>query len=153
MLQAQIAVFDRLLQVAFLIQQDLDHAFADTALTPARTHLLWEAHRRGPVTQRELATALDVTPRNVTALVDGLEGSGYVVRRPHPSDRRATLIELTELGATTMAAMGRDREQLATEVTAGLDRDRLDRLDADLGLIAERWQGLLDRARAERPPA
>jgi DNA-binding MarR family transcriptional regulator len=37
-----------------------------------------------------------VTPRNITALVDGLEEEGIVRRLPHPTDRRATLIELTE---------------------------------------------------------
>ena len=40
-----------------------------------------------------------MTPRNVTKLVDALELEGLVERRPHPTDRRATLIQLTGNGA------------------------------------------------------
>jgi DNA-binding MarR family transcriptional regulator len=43
----------------------------------------------------DLAGELDVTPRNVTALVDGLEAEGLVRRVPHATDRRVTLVELT----------------------------------------------------------
>jgi DNA-binding MarR family transcriptional regulator len=43
----------------------------------------------------DLADALAVTPRNVTALVDGLEGEVLVRRAPHSTDRRITLVELT----------------------------------------------------------
>jgi DNA-binding MarR family transcriptional regulator len=39
-----------------------------------------------------LKAELGVTATNVTALIDGLERDGLVERRPHPSDRRATLI-------------------------------------------------------------
>ena len=49
------AIFDRLLQIALLIQDDMARYFADTALTPARTHLLWELNRLGPSTQQALA--------------------------------------------------------------------------------------------------
>jgi DNA-binding MarR family transcriptional regulator len=49
----------------------------------------------------DLSGELGVTPRNVTALVDALEGEGLVRRRPHPTDRRATVVELTEKGSGT----------------------------------------------------
>ena len=39
-------------------------------------------HHNGPTTQRELADALKVTPRNVTGLVAG----GFVTRERHPTD-------------------------------------------------------------------
>ena len=50
---------------------------------------------RGPMKMRELSEELGVTATNITALVDALEQDGLVVRRQHPEDRRATLIELT----------------------------------------------------------
>ena len=95
-----VQVFDRLLEIALLIQDDLADFFTGTDLTTARTHLLWELHRLGPSTQRALARTLNVTPRNVTGLVDALEANGFVDRRPHPTDRRATLVTLTELGTS-----------------------------------------------------
>lgn len=56
----------------------------------------------GPAIMKDLAGALGTTPRNVTAMVDALEHGGLVTRLPHPSDRRATLIQLTELGRTEL---------------------------------------------------
>jgi DNA-binding MarR family transcriptional regulator len=43
----------------------------------------------------ELKEELGVTATNVTALVDSLEKDGLVIRQPHPTDRRATVIELS----------------------------------------------------------
>ena len=49
----------------------------------------------GPLTQRELGERLSVTSGAVTMLVDRLEAAGWVTRRPHPDDRRYTLLELS----------------------------------------------------------
>ena len=43
-----------------------------------------------------LRDELGVTATNITALVDALEKDQLVVRKAHPSDRRATIIEITE---------------------------------------------------------
>ena len=49
----------------------------------------------GPLTQRELGERLSITSGAVTMLVDRLEAAGWVARRPHPHDRRYTLLELS----------------------------------------------------------
>ena len=104
---------DRLLEVTFLLNEDATQSLAKEGLTVPRAHLLWLLHHQGPSTQRVLAEALRVSPRNVTGLVDGLVDSGFVTREPHPSDRRATLVSLTERGAASMAQMARDHAALA----------------------------------------
>ena len=43
---------------------------------------------------------LQVHPTSVTNAVDRLEKAGLVVRSPHPTDGRTTLIELTAEGRT-----------------------------------------------------
>ncbi|HUJ65645.1 MAG TPA: MarR family transcriptional regulator [Acidimicrobiales bacterium] len=48
----------------------------------------------GPLTQRDLGQRLSLTSGAITMLVDRLEHAGWVTRRPHPTDRRYTLIEL-----------------------------------------------------------
>ena len=58
----------------------------------------------GPQTQRELADRLSADQPYVTLMVDDLEKRGLVQRKPHPSDRRAKLVELTASGR---AAAGR----------------------------------------------
>ena len=57
----------------------------------------------GPLIMSALGEELGVTPRNVTKLVDELEAEGLVQRLPHPSDRRATLIDLTDVGREKVA--------------------------------------------------
>jgi len=56
-----------------------------------------------PQTQRELAERLSADPPYVTLMVDDLEKRGLVRRRPHPTDRRAKLVELTASGRAAAA--------------------------------------------------
>jgi DNA-binding MarR family transcriptional regulator len=75
------------------------HRTAEPAgLTPARLRVLGTLRHQGPSIMHALAQELGVTPRNITALIDGLEEDGLVERQRHPSDRRATVIALTKLG-------------------------------------------------------
>ena len=50
----------------------------------------------GPLTQRDLGDRLSLTSGAVTMLVDRLEQAGWVHRRPHPSDRRYILLQLSK---------------------------------------------------------
>ena len=55
---------------------------------------------RRPMSMRELADALGIDPANATGLVDDLEAQGLVRRGPHPTDRRAKVVEATRRGKT-----------------------------------------------------
>ncbi len=94
----------------------MDQALAQGGLTRARAGVIWELHRRGPLFQRQLSQALGVTPRNVTGLVDAVEAAGLVVRCPHPTDRRTTLVKLTARGRSATTAMETGRDSLAAEL-------------------------------------
>ena len=105
---------------------------ADPRLSPERLQLLGVlAHAGEPLIMRQITTRLGTTPRAVTSLVDGLQGDRLVVRTPHPTDRRAVLVELADAG-----------RQLLQEASQGFaEAARLfDVLDADdqrvlLGLL------------------
>ena len=103
-----------------LLNGDMTRSLAREGLTVPRAHLLWHLHHQGPCTQRTLADALEVTPRNVAGLVDGLVTSGHVTREPHPRDRRATLVSLTDRAAVTLADMDARHKQLARMLFAGM---------------------------------
>ena len=51
-----------------------------------------------PLSMGELAAALGIDRPNATVLVDELEAQGLVRRRPHPTDRRAKMVEATRKG-------------------------------------------------------
>jgi DNA-binding MarR family transcriptional regulator len=52
----------------------------------------------GPVTQQELGQRLGIDRTTIVAVVDGLEGAGFLERRRNPADRRAYLLTLTPSG-------------------------------------------------------
>ena len=53
-----------------------------------------------PMSIGDLAAALGIDRPNATVLVDELESQDLVRRRPHPTDRRAKLVEATRKGKT-----------------------------------------------------
>jgi DNA-binding MarR family transcriptional regulator len=53
---------------------------------------------RGPMTMRELATALAVDAPYTTVVVDDLESRGLAERRPDPDDRRRKIVAVTVEG-------------------------------------------------------
>jgi len=53
---------------------------------------------------------LQLHPTSVTNIVDRLQADGLVLRTPHPTDRRATLVEITDAGTALL-------ERATTSVT------------------------------------
>ena len=63
-----------------------------------------------------------------TEVVDALESRGLVQRRPDPDDRRATLVELTEHGASVLQAIrGTEAERVFGRLSPA-DRAHLARI-------------------------
>ncbi|MGW8482842.1 MarR family winged helix-turn-helix transcriptional regulator [Microbacterium sp. NPDC055903] len=141
-------LIDRLLQIADLFQKDMSRAFVGTGLTTARVHLLWVLHHAGPLTQQALARECAVTPRNITGLVDALERSGHVRRMPHPTDRRAVLVELTDTAAAEMARMQQEHAELDAALRSAIAPEDRDAVDRGLAAVVERLHSLVDDAAA-----
>lgn len=144
------AVFDQLLEVSLLFQADTTRSLSALGLTVTKTHLLWEVHLSGPCPQRRLAEAMSVSPRHVTGLVDALESDGFVRRLPHPHDRRAVLIELTDKGSTTMAEMQQQRSRDAAALVGDLDTRTIRQLGRSLDVVLTRLRQLVADAESNR---
>ncbi|MDR6906943.1 DNA-binding MarR family transcriptional regulator [Agromyces sp. 3263] len=136
-----ITVLDRLLEIGELFQKDMARAFSGTPLTPARTRVLWDLAHSGPSTQHALAARLEVSPRNITGLVDALEAGGYVTRSPHPTDRRAIIVSLAASAEQLMREMQREHAELTADLlgaVAPADRPALERgIDAIAARLRE----------------
>jgi DNA-binding MarR family transcriptional regulator len=63
----------------------------------ARARALRRLARR-PLSMGEFAAAMGIDPPNATVVVDDLESQGLARRRPHPTDRRAKVVEVTRKG-------------------------------------------------------
>lgn len=94
---------------------------------------------REPLSMGELAAALGIDPPNATVLIDDLEAQGLVRRRPHPSDRRAKLVEATRRGKT-LARRADDILATPPATLSALDGDDLEALQRILERL-QRVQG------------
>lgn len=94
-----------------------------TGLTYARMRLLGVLKQKGPQIMSVLGDELVVSPRNITVLVDALEGSGLVRRNAHPTDRRATIIELTPEGVETCDTIFTQHTSAVSELFSSLTID------------------------------
>ena len=110
---ASAAALDKLFELAVRLTEVMQQGLGERALTPARAEVLLVLDQAGPMVQRELSEVLRCTARNVTTLVDALETQGLVKRRPHPTDRRATMVSLTKRGMAATSRMGSERQQAA----------------------------------------
>ncbi|KUO07891.1 MarR family winged helix-turn-helix transcriptional regulator [Streptomyces sp. DSM 15324] len=90
-------------------------------VTPAQSRLLRTLACYGsPPRMADLAERLEVVPRAVTTLVDGLEGGGKVRRVPDPTNRRVIRIELTDDGREALRNLRAARRSAAEEILAPL---------------------------------
>jgi DNA-binding MarR family transcriptional regulator len=100
-------------------------------VTPAHFRALRVLRRKGPMRLSELSGVLHIAPRSATEVVDALQARHLVERQPDPSDRRATLVEVTGHGAEVLsairAASGSEAER-AFDRLAPADRDTLARI-------------------------
>jgi DNA-binding MarR family transcriptional regulator len=93
---------------------------------------------KGPQIMSGLGDDLGITPRYVTILIDSMEHDGLVRRCPHPKDRRATLIELTDAGRAMCGKVGDGHVEAATELLRVLSpRQQLVLLEAMETLLQE----------------
>lgn len=116
---------ERLFAFAVTVEQYMQAGLLARGLTRARATVIWQLHRQGPVTQQQIARTIGVTPRNVTALLDGLQASGFVQRDPHPQDRRAVLVRLTDAGAAVTRQLAADYETGSAQLFAGMPAEQV----------------------------
>ena len=103
--------------------------WADThGLSEGRLYVLFQLkaapERRLPL--GELADKLEVTPRNVTGLIDHLERDGLVERVDDPDDRRMTYARLTHEGARKLDSLRGEGLQWQMRMASGLSIEELE---------------------------
>jgi DNA-binding MarR family transcriptional regulator len=76
----------------------------DNELSINQMGVLGALSRRGAMTVGELAGAERVQPPSMTRTVNCLEESGDVIKRPHETDGRQVVVELSEQGRSRVLA-------------------------------------------------
>ena len=100
----------------------------------AALHVIW---RVGPISGRELAGHLGVSPAAVVKLCDRLEARGYIERVRDTNDRRVQWLQISRDGATVFQRLvALKREQLRPALK-GLPPDDRDKLASILNTLAD----------------
>jgi DNA-binding MarR family transcriptional regulator len=94
------------------------------SLSGPRLRLLLTVEEAGRLRMGDLAADLGITARTVTTLVDALEREGLLVRLPDPTDRRATLLALTERAQAQFEQVRSLQMELGEELVAPLDQEQ-----------------------------
>lgn len=103
----------------------------------ARMRLLGALHCGGARIMSEISEELGVSRRNVTALVDALEEEGHVRRRSHPTDRRATLIELTDRGQESAGRLFEEHREVVAQLFEALSEEEREEMIRLMGRVRE----------------
>jgi DNA-binding MarR family transcriptional regulator len=93
----------------------------DNGLSQTKLVVLGRLDRAGPTTATALAESERIQPQSITRAIAELVAQDLVARRPHPTDRRQVLLEITPAGLEVITTDRRGRDEwLATAMATTL---------------------------------
>jgi DNA-binding MarR family transcriptional regulator len=100
-----MSVVTSIVRAQQLFSARIDHALAPYGITFARYEILalLSFSRTGALPIGKVGERLQVHGTSVTSAVERLERQGLVVRRRHPDDGRAVLVDITDAGRKVVA--------------------------------------------------
>ncbi|OIO57353.1 MAG: MarR family transcriptional regulator [Alphaproteobacteria bacterium CG_4_10_14_0_2_um_filter_63_37] len=123
-----------------LFRKRFDQRAQALGMTRAQWQVIVHLYRCEGITQKALSELLEIEPITLARHIDRLEGAGWVERRPHPGDRRANLLFLTDKVAPIFAQMQSVAAEVRAEVTAGMSPEQIETLLDTLTLMKNNLQ-------------
>jgi DNA-binding MarR family transcriptional regulator len=140
-----------------LLRRVFDRRSLHLGLTRAQWRAMHRIQRVPGLSQTQLAEDLDLEAIAVGRVIDRLERSGFVERRPDPADRRRWNLYPLPRSAEVMSGMRRVATKLHDELLAGIAPDELhitmrvlDRVKHTLGELDEAGREPARPAKARR---
>jgi MarR family transcriptional regulator, organic hydroperoxide resistance regulator len=96
---------------------------AAAGVTTAQLGALFAVRDEAGITQQQLARTLGLRESAVTGLVGRLTAAGLLVKRPHPREHRAVVLELTDAGTDALRAAQPEIDRFNTELREVLGDD------------------------------
>jgi DNA-binding MarR family transcriptional regulator len=129
-------------QLGVYLAEDFVHRLQPFGVEPRTYAVLKALIEDDGQSQRRLSTQLGIHRNVMVSVIDKLEGQGLVKRMPHPADRRAFAVTLTDKARELLPALdaqGRAQEDEITASLTGAERKAvlrdLQRMSAAAGLI------------------
>ncbi len=115
-------------KVGMMAQKQFSARLETLGLTTRMWGALNVLDAAGAITQHALCKSTGMDPSTMVSTIDELEASGLVERRPHPSDRRAHALHITDAGRETLARGRRIARQAQEELLAPLNEEEREQL-------------------------
>jgi len=110
-------------EVSKLMRRDFDARVQSLGLTQVQWRAIAHLSCQEGCNQKDLAELLEIKPITMTRLIDRLEESGWVVRQPDKSDRRAIQLHLSEKASHLLAVMQEKAGETRAKALAGINDD------------------------------
>ena len=122
-----------LIKEALLLQRETDkimrkfepQPWIELNLTLAQLKSLFFIAAKGKTNFKKVAEALNVTPPNVTGIIDKLVEQGLVTRTENQEDRRIMLLEATEKGQELLNNLRESHVNQMTQILGNLTAEEL----------------------------
>jgi DNA-binding MarR family transcriptional regulator len=147
---------DRLIYLLFMAQQKLRTFIngvllaGDVNTTLSQTGILFLLRQEDGQSMTQLSNALDIDNSTLTGLIDRMERSGYVVRSPGDSDRRAFRISITPQGLEESNRARPLIRRINEEIKSGFSQEEIETFKRVLGNLIEKF-GKSGARRIRRP--
>lgn len=99
----------------------------ELGITPAQLEMLYMLKNHQPVTHKQLAGQLQLTPGAVSQLLDGLASNNYIMRSDSQDDRRVHYLALSPSGEKTIATYNQTREAIIAKALSEVTDEDLRR--------------------------
>jgi DNA-binding MarR family transcriptional regulator len=111
--------------------QLLETRLTPLGITRSQARALVLLAERDALTAKDLLASIPVEPASMTRLLQDLEQRELIERKPHPTDRRAALLFITDLGRAAERQIAQAIEETDEALSSALtpdDRKDLNRL-------------------------
>jgi DNA-binding MarR family transcriptional regulator len=115
-------------KVGMIAQKQFSARLESLGLTTRMWGALNVLDAAGAITQHALCKGTGMDPSTMVSTIDELEAQGLVERRPHPSDRRAHALHITDPGRETLARGRRIARQAQEDLLAPLNEEEREQL-------------------------
>jgi DNA-binding MarR family transcriptional regulator len=133
-----------LTDAARLLRKLIDRRLQPFGLTRAQWAILAMLARRDGLSQSELADELEIEKSTVGRLIDHVEASGWIERRPIPTDRRLWRVYLTQRAKPMIGAVMDVILATRAEMLRGLSTEQQEQLGRSLAFVKANLNAALD---------
>lgn len=125
------------LPTARAMKRALNEEFAKFGVTHQQWRVLLRLARDSDVCQADLAKQMTIEPPTLAGILDRMERSGWITRRPHPTDRRRKLVSLEPRIEPVWEQLVACARRVRARAVQGLTPDQLRVLREGLAVVQE----------------